>query len=388
MKPQNDSNKLVFLAENLSQKDDLLCIFCKKMNWLAENTEYEVYLILTEKNKKPARYALSPKVIMVNLEVNYEQLEGHGFIYRLLPFWYKQCIHKLRLKDALCKIKPFAIVSMMGKELSFLSRIGDGSIKIYEFHSDKMVHMGINNVGISTLVNRIKKCSYLVRMALFITKQDIVVFDTECLYKNLNKMFKNTVVIHNPLKEYPLVLEKNESMKVMAVGDYLSINSFNHLIDVWERISRKYPNWRLHLYGFGNQDYCRNQIVSKHLGKVIQCYDRPNDLSGIYSKYAIFVQAYEFDMFGWHLMEAMSYGLPCVAYDVPYGPQDVINDESNGFLVKPNQLVDFASKVGILIRKDDLREEMGKRAHEDICKYEINSIMKEWIKLYESISVR
>jgi glycosyltransferase involved in cell wall biosynthesis len=93
-------------------------------------------------------------------------------------------------------------------------------------------------------------------------------------------------------------------------------------------------------------------------------------------------------MFGWHLMEAMSYGLPCVAYDVPYGPQDVINDESNGFLVKPNQLVDFASKVGILIRKDDLREEMGKRAYEDISKYEINSIMKEWIKLYESISVR
>lgn len=87
-------------------------------------------------------------------------------------------------------------------------------------------------------------------------------------------------------------------------------------------------------------------------------------------------------------MEAMAYGIPCVAYDVPYGPKDLIDDESNGFLIKPNQLVDFASKLGLLIRKGELRESMGRQAHEDVRRYEVGNVMTEWIKLYDSIAFR
>ena len=108
------------------------------------------------------------------------------------------------------------------------------------------------------------------------------------------------------------------------------------------------------------------------MSRSIQCYDYPNNLREIYPKYAIFIQTCKFDKLGQHLMEAMSFSLPCVAYDVAYGPQDLISDERNGFLIKPNHLVDFASKVGLLIRNEELRYNMGRNAHASIHKFEHN----------------
>lgn len=388
MNALNGLNKIVFLTETLSKQDNLLRIFCQKINWLAENSEYEVYLALTEKNKKPARYELSPQVVVVNLEVNYEQLGKKGFISKPISYWYRQYIHKKRLNEFLEKVKPVATVSMMGKELNFLSRIENGGQKIYEFHNDMKLYMGISKGGITAMFKLFQMWFYSIRLMLLVKKHDVVVVDTESMEQKWKDFFKNIVFIPNPLKEYPSLCGENENMKVMAVGDYLSEKGFNHLIDVWDRISRKYPDWRLHLYGDGNPDYYRDLIKSRHLGKVVQCYGRPEKMFETYPRYSIFVQAYEFDRFGRHLMEAMAYGIPCVAYDVPYGPKDLIDDESNGFLIKPNQLVDFASKLGLLIRKGELREAMGRQAHEDVRRYEVGNVMTEWIKLYDSIAFR
>lgn len=387
MNTLNESKKIVFLAETLSKQDNLLRMFCQKINWLAENSEYEVHLVLTEKNKKPARYELSPQVRVVNLEINYEQLGKRAFGNSVL-YWYRQYIHKKRLNKLLGEVKPVATVSMMGRELSFLFRIKNGGQRIYEFHNGMKLHMEISKGETTEMSNLFQMRLHSFRLRLLVKKHDVVVVDTESMEQIWKKVFKNIVTIPNPLKEYPSLHGKNENMRVMAVGDYLSENGFNHLIDIWDRISRKYPDWRLHLYGDGNQVYYRDLIKSRHLSKVVQCYGPPEKLFETYPKYSLFVQAYEYDRFGQHLMEAMAYGIPCVAYDVPYGPGDLIDDESNGFLIKPNQLVDFASKLGLLIRKDELRETMGRKAHEDMRRYGPDNVMAEWIKLYDSIAFR
>lgn len=380
------SKKLVFLVDALYRRDNMLRIFCQKANWLAENSEYEVYLVTTEKTKKPVRYELSSKVNIVVLDVNYDRLEKEEFIGKYISYWKKQYIHRKRLKEFLYRTRPVATVSMMKQELNFLSRIKDGSQKIYEYHCDIKSYVEYSKGHISIYVYLLQQWIGIIKLLLMIKRRDVVIADTEGVGQRLKRYFKNVVFIPNPLKEYPPVLTKNESKKVMAIGDFLSERGFNHLIDVWERNTRKYPDWRLHLYGDGNQERYRDMIKSRRLGRVIQCYERPNNLYDTYPKYSIFIQAYGSDKFGRHLMEAMALGIPCVAYDVPYGPNELIRDEENGFLIKPNHLIDFASKVGLLIKHEEQRSEMGQRAHEDVSRYEVNSVMNEWIKLYNSIS--
>ncbi len=388
MNALNDSKSIVFLVESLYRKSQILRMFCQKASWLAENSEYHIYMVLTEKTKKPNRYELSSKIEIVNLDINYDNLEKENPIGRIFSYMKKQYLHRKYLKKVLHKIQPLATISMMEKETRFLSHINTAGQVIHEVHYDERYRVKSSNNKLASLVY--KSCTWLRINCLTrrFKKRDILVTDTEAMATLWKKKFKNTQWIPNPLRVYPPIREQNDSKKVIAINDNATETGFNHLIDMWERIANKYPEWRLHLYGNGNMEEYKELVKSKHLSKSIQCYNYPDNLNEIYPKYALFVQANIVDRFGQYLTEAMAYSMPCIAYNVPYGPRELIRDEINGFLIKPNYLMDFSSKLGLLIRNNEMRLNMGRQSYLDVHKYELNQVMHEWLRLFDSMAIR
>lgn len=388
MNTLNDSKSIVFLVESLYRKDQILRILCQKVSWLAENSEYHIYMVLTEKTKKPNRYELSPKIEMVILDVNYDKLEKENPIGRVFSYIKKKYQHRRKLKKVLRKIRPIATVSIMEKEVAFLSHIKAAGQVIYEVHYDERYRVNSSNNRLLAFLYKFLTWMRISWLTCRLKKRDILVADTDNMTKIWKKKFKNVQWIPNPLREYPPVRDQNENKKVLAINDNISETGFEHLIDMWERVANRYPEWRLHLYGIGNIGQYKELVKSKHLSKSIQCYNYPDNLNEIYPKYALYIQANKIDRFGQYLMEAMAYSIPCVAYKVPYGPQELIRDEINGFLIKPNYLMEFSSKLGLLIRNNELRWEMGRSSYSDVHKYELNQVMHEWLRLFDSISAR
>lgn len=388
MNALNESKSIVFLVESLYRKSQILRMFCQKASWLAENSEYHIYMVLTEKTQKPNRYELSSKIEIVNLDINYDNLEKENPIGRIFSYMKKQYLHRKYLKKVLHKIQPLATISMMEKETRFLSHINTAGQVIHEVHYDERYRVKSSNNKLASLVY--KSCTWLRINCLTrrFKKRDILVTDTEAMATLWKKKFKNTQWIPNPLRVYPPIREQNDSKKVIAINDNATETGFNHLIDMWERIANKYPEWRLHLYGNGNMEEYKELVKSKHLSKSIQCYNYPDNLNEIYPKYALFVQANIVDRFGQYLTEAMAYSMPCIAYNVPYGPRELIRDEINGFLIKPNYLMDFSSKLGLLIRNNEMRLNMGRQSYLDVHKYELNQVMHEWLRLFDSMAIR
>ena len=388
MNALNESKSIVFLVESLYRKSQILRIFCQKVSWLAENSEYRIYMVLTEKTKKPNRYELSSNIEMVNLDVNYDKLEKENPIGRVFSYIKKKYQHRRNLKRVLREIRPVATVSMMEKEVSFLSRMKAAGQVIYEVHYDERYRVKSTKYKLLAFVYKLLTWMRIIGLICRVKKRDILVADTDTMAKIWKKKFKNTQWIPNPLREYPPIREQNESKKVIAVNDNATETGFEHLIDMWERIANKYPEWRLHLYGNGHIEHYKELVKSKHLSKSIQCYNYPDNLIEIYPKYALYVQANKIDRFGQYLAEAMAYSIPCVAYRVPYGPRELIRDEINGFLIRPNHLMDFSSKLGLLIRNNELRWKMGRQSYSDVHKYELNQVMYEWLRLFDSIPLR
>ena len=89
--------------------------------------------------------------------------------------------------------------------------------------------------------------------------------------------------------------------------------------------------------------------------------------------------------FGMVLVEAMALGLPCIAYDCPCGPREIIQNNENGLLVENGNIDLFVQKMELLIEDENLRLQMGKNAQESIGKYDIDSIMQQWKSLFESL---
>ena len=85
------------------------------------------------------------------------------------------------------------------------------------------------------------------------------------------------------------------------------------------------------------------------------------------------------------LIEAMACGLPCVAYDCPHGPADIIYNEEDGILVEKGNLKDFTDSLLKMILRDEDRKRMGHNAKIDMERYSPENIMAKWDTLFKKM---
>ncbi len=85
------------------------------------------------------------------------------------------------------------------------------------------------------------------------------------------------------------------------------------------------------------------------------------------------------------LTEAMGCGVPVVSFACKCGPRDIIKDGYNGFLVRENDVKGFDEKLLHLMRRRDIRKEMGKNAMSSAQEYDMEIIMKKWDGVFKSL---
>ena len=118
----------------------------------------------------------------------------------------------------------------------------------------------------------------------------------------------------------------------------------------------------------------------------IHVFQPTANIMEVYREHSIFLLTSKYEPFGLVLPEAMSYGLPVVAFDCPYGPADIITDEVDGYLIEDRDVELFAQRVGQLISDYDLRVKMGKAGIASSKRYLASRIMPQWIQLFEQLT--
>ena len=85
------------------------------------------------------------------------------------------------------------------------------------------------------------------------------------------------------------------------------------------------------------------------------------------------------------LLEAMSHGLPVVAYTCKCGPKDLIEDGVNGLLVQEGNIEEFATKTIGLLNNTSKINQMGANAFKMAADYSKENIMHRWIELFNTL---
>lgn len=80
--------------------------------------------------------------------------------------------------------------------------------------------------------------------------------------------------------------------------------------------------------------------------------------------------------------EAMSCGLPMVAFDCPSGPANIVNNGVDGYLIKSRDINAFDDKVCYLINHQDIRLKMGKAAVQSSLRYSPEVVIPKWKEFF------
>ena len=89
------------------------------------------------------------------------------------------------------------------------------------------------------------------------------------------------------------------------------------------------------------------------------------------------------ESFGLVLIEAMSYGLPCIGFDCASGAREIIS-KKNGVLVQNRDKNKMAMQIIELLNNSSMLSDLSKGSLETSQKYLLENVKKLWIKLLEA----
>ena len=359
-----------------------------KANYLTEKAGYDVSIVTTEQLGQPVYFPVSEKVHLYHLDIGmYVNFGKESYIEKCISRYRKNKEYKRKLNKLLCEIRPdITITTLGGLDIEFINELSDGSVKWGELHfpgnfrqlmARKLSKALIPNIvaGIRTQIFK-EKCKKLNRL--------IVLTEEE---KSFWKTPNNIEVIPNALSYYPDETSSSDQKQAIAVGRLVFEKGFDQLIVAWKTVHIKHPDWKLKIFGQGNQkDILVKQIIQNNLESVIEIWEPSKNIFEHYLNSSFFIFPSRFlDALPMVLIEAMSCGLALVAFDAPCGPKDIISDGENGFLVKAGDIEKLSERINQLIESGDLRIKMGKVARNMAKEYLIDNIMEKWISLFEKI---
>ena len=81
------------------------------------------------------------------------------------------------------------------------------------------------------------------------------------------------------------------------------------------------------------------------------------------------------------LIEAQSFGLPIISYDIKTGPKDIVNDEEDGYLIENDNKEKFVNRFLELSQDREKIQIFSQKAYENSKRFKLDSIIEKWVKI-------
>lgn len=345
-------------------------IWINKMNYLSEDTDYKIYLVTNcQENFKPV-FSLSNKVKHIDLEICKYHVYHYPMLLRPILKAWKNILFYFRLQKTINQINPdYIVIDSTHDPMIF--RVSHHAKIIAESHTAKsFIHYEKDDA--SQMFTRFEKYA------------DIVVSLTQGEAKEWNKA-KRTVVIPDFIESSPSPLfPRQESKRVISSGRLVLQKRQEDLIKAWGKVSVKHPDWKLDIYGKGERFQELQAIIqTTGLQNCIHILPPTNQFLTELGKCDFFVMSSLYEGFSLVIAEAMMAGTPCISYDCPYGPSDLIDNRQNGLLVPSGNTEKLSDAINWMIEHPNQRTKMGEQAYNSIQKYTASCVIPKWKELFD-----
>lgn len=374
------ANEVITLANSLITLYDIEIISLYKYL----NTPLEI-------NKKIKVSYLIESNLSLKLK-KYQEFLRDGKIKKLLESLWN---------DYFKKGKIFSFITDAGKSMAIVSlkrvRIKNA---IKKLNTNIVI---TNSLYISNKVNKygmphIKKISWehrcphgndylMKKMMKSLSNFDMVIVGNQDLKNEYQQLFLKkkleVILIPNALKEIPLDQASLKSKKIITVGKLHKEKGYDDLLEVMKIIQDRGYNYQLEIVGDGYEmENIIKQITDLKLKNIlISGLTKHEEVINKIKTSSLFVMTSHTESFGIGLLEAMSCGVPIIAFDEAEAARELIKNDINGYLIKNRDCQKMAMKIIALMDDYELRYNLGTCGKEISNSFDINAIKGEWIKI-------
>ena len=381
---ENRPCKIVYLTPALYMAGGVERVLTLKANYFADQLGYDITIILTDGKEKPFFYPLSDKVRVVNLNINFEELWTCSFAKKIVVYLKKQRLYKKLVRQELMRLHPDITISLLRREINFISDIRDGSRKMGELHVNRANYRNFEAGDANFLKNLFARfwMKSLVRKLKRLDRFVVLTEEDRQAWPELT----NVTVIPDPLSFVPTRQSPLTSKRVIAVGRYAYQKGFDLLLQAWSKVEKACPDWQLAVYGMGNRQPYQQLAAELRLDRS-RCHleDSTQDIEQEYCDSSLFVFSSRFEGFGMVLVEAMACGLPVVSFACPCGPKDIVAHGEDGLLVENGNVEQLADALIRLMKDAEARQTMASKAVANVQRFRMEALAGQWKQLFTSI---
>jgi glycosyltransferase involved in cell wall biosynthesis len=366
---------IAYIIESTSGRGGMERMLATIANELAR--QHKVTVISAFNEGKQAGFPLAEKITQVDLQIVRKRYSVHQ---------QKKEYH-LRLEEYLFAHPQDFCISLGSLEFFFLPKIKDGSRKIFWFHFALNYDVVTCRVTGYQQINRMIGSLRKLRRIYYASKYHKVVVLTKSDCKKWRRYLKNVDYIYNPVTITPNIFPDYSAKRAIAVGRLDYQKGFDYLIEAWNHVAQKHPDWHLDIYGEGSlSEILQGLIVHLGLSNRVHLCGFSRHLEDEYARHSFYILSSRYEGFGLVIVEAAACGLATVAYACEQGPSEIIETGVNGILIpKVGDINGLADSITYMIEHDNERESMGRNAKELSKRYNLETICHQWRDLLESL---
>ena len=355
--------KLLYITPKINDEGGVQKVLSVRTNYFIEKFNYEIDILTQNSGNQNLFFNFNKKIGF------YDMILTGNKISKIVN--YRNEI----LKQIAISKPDFVIICDFGLKAFLIPFLFQTKIPII-FEAHGSIYNEPIAIKNSFTTNILRKIKYEFRS--FSAKQFdyFVALSQESLSEWNNK---NGIVIPNPIENISDKIALLDNKKIIVVARHSYEKGIDRLSPIWNIVSKKHPDWQLNIYGKGDENLEFNHLSNK---KNINFLEPVKNINDKYLESSICLMTSRSEAFPLVLLEAMSCGLPIIAYDCPIGPRAIIQNNENGFLIPDGNINLFAEKLSELIDNENLRKTIGQQAKISIEKYNIDTIMQTWNELF------
>lgn len=354
--------RLLYITNGINGSGGLERVLSVKASLLAEKYAIDLGIIVLNQSHLHPFYEFSDKIQMISISVG-----GN-------PLAYFQSYRK-GIQKAVQDFQP-DIISVCDDGLKgfFLPKMIKTTAKwIYERHASIELNTNLGLKG---------------KVVKYLMQKQIRFFDTFVVLTSSNLkewQANNMVVIPNPASFQTAEHSSLETKQVIVVGSHSYNKGFDTLLKIWKEVENIHTDWKLKILGKIDENKTYLKLAEQLRLENVDFHPPVKDIKEEYLGSSIMLLTSRSEGFGMVLIEAMECGVPCISFDCPSGPRDIISHKHDGFLIEDQNRQEFTETLAMLIENETLRKQMGKNAKKNAQRFSPDIIVNQWHHLFTEL---